>query len=325
MTAMALRKQIVIRSDNMLSDDFGSLFSRVFGNLYSHFSPIDQPIGIAGVYGRYEGVSFRHMRYCGDFALEMPGMADEITFVLSTAGTIVFDLGLQAVGSRCVGLAVEKAQVRSMRMLDGHGQYGVSVRRELFAERLAVLMGRPVVGAIRFQPEVDLSHKAFDGLKALLNFATSAEADSLINASVLMPGRLQEMLVDAVLEAWPHTYTHALHQPAPDIAPRHVKLAMQYLNDYPQAMVSGTELAALANVSVRALQEGFRRFVGASIVGYQRQVRLARARELLQQEPSRSVAEVALGLGFSNPGRFSQYFQSAYGVRPQDVRRGLHR
>lgn len=325
MTAASMRKQIVIRSDDMSCDDFGRLFTQAFGNLYSGISPVEKPLRIAGVYGRYEGVSFRRMVYGGDFAFELPGMADEITFVLPTAGHIVFNLATQAVGSVQAGLAVEKAQVRSVRMVDAHGQYGLSVRRGLFVERLAVLLGGPVVKPVHFQPMVDLAHPLFDGIKALLRFATSAEADALVNASALMPERLREMLVDAVLEAWPHTYTQALRQPGPSVAPRHVKLAMDYLRAHPTMTVSGAELARLASVSLRALQEGFRRFAGMTIVAYQRQVRLEHAHKVLEEEPAAAIGELALGLGFTNVGRFSQYFQQAYGVRPQDVRRGLVR
>jgi transcriptional regulator GlxA family with amidase domain len=83
-------------------------------------------------------------------------------------------------------------------------------------------------------------------------------------------------------------------------------------------LVSGVELARLSNVSQRALQEGFRRFVGMSIVAYQRQVRLERAFEALRH--SASVTEVALRFGFSNVGRFCQYFQQAYGVSPAQLR-----
>ncbi|WP_225774289.1 AraC family transcriptional regulator [Pseudomonas sp. Marseille-Q5115] len=325
MTAAPMRKQIVIRSDDMASDDFGRLFTQAFGSLYSGMPSMEKPLRIAGVYGRYEGVSFRRMVYGGDFAFELPGMADEITFVLPTAGHIVFNLATQAVGSVQAGLAVEKAHVRSVRMVDGHGQYGLSVRRSLFTERLAMLLGAPVVKPVHFHPLVDLAQPGFDGIKALVRFATSAEADSLVNASVLMPERLREMLVDAVLEAWPHTYSQALRRPGPGVAPRHVKLAMDYLRAHPSVMVSGTELAGLASVSLRALQDGFRRFAGMSIVAYQRQVRLEHARHVLEQQPAVTVGEVALKLGFTNVGRFSQYFQQAYGVRPQDVRKGLAR
>ena len=322
MTAAALRRQIVIRSDDMASDDFGSLFARAFGHLYSNLPPVDKPVRIAGVYGRYEGVSFRRMCYGGDVAFELPGMADEITFVLPTAGHIVFNLATQNVGSHQVGLAVEKAQVRSVQVLDGHGQQGLSVRRSLFIQRLAVLLDRPVAEPIRFQPAVDLQQPVFDGLKALLTFATSAEADALVNAGGLMPERLREMLIDAVLEIWPHNHTEALRRPGPGAAPRHVKLAMDYLRTHPQAAVSGSELAALACVSLRALQEGFRRFAGTTIVGYQRQVRLQHAYWALQQQPSLAIGKLALRLGFSNVGRFSQYFQRAYGMRPQELRKG---
>lgn len=57
-----------------------------------------------------------------------------------------------------------------------------------------------------------------------------------------------------------------------------------------------------------------------SIVAYQRQVRLQRAYEALAQRHSASVTEVALRLGFSNVGRFSQYFQSAFGVNPAQLK-----
>jgi len=99
-----------------------------------------------------------------------------------------------------------------------------------------------------------------------------------------------------------------------------VKLAMEFIQAHPEQLVSGVELARLSNVSQRALQEGFRRFVGMPIVAYQRQVRLERAFEVLGQRHSASVTEVALRFGFSNVGRFCQYFQQAYGVSPAQLR-----
>lgn len=95
-----------------------------------------------------------------------------------------------------------------------------------------------------------------------------------------MPSRLREMLVDAVLEAWPHNFTEALRRTAPCVAPRHVNLAVEFIQAHPQQLVSG-ELARLSHVNQRALQESFRRFVGMSVVAYQRQVRLQRAYEAL--------------------------------------------
>lgn len=318
--APSSRHPFLLRSEDMDADEFGALFTRMFGNLYSGLPRLQRKIAIAGVYGRYEGVSFRHMRFRGDFTTALPDMEDEITFVFPTAGRIVFNQASETVGIPQVGLAIEKASVRSASFVDGHSQYGISVRRSLFARRLSTLLGRPVVHKVRFQPVVDLKVTAFQGIKALIGMATGSEFDLLIRSSALMPARLQEMLVDSVLDIWPHNYSEALRRPGPLIAPRHVKLAVDYIQAHPEALLSGNELAALSNVSLRALQEGFRRFVGSSIVAYQRQVRLERAYETLLRDASQSVSEIALRLGFSNVGRFCQYFQNAYGMSPADLR-----
>lgn len=308
----------------MCSDDFGALFAKMFGNRYSDTPPLPSNIIIGGVYGRHEGVSFRRMHYRGDFSVVFPAPQDEITFVIPTAGKIIFDHLCESVGVSQVGLAIDKADIRSMRFIDNHAQHGMSIKRALLTERLSTLLGKPIVERLVFEPVVDLKVSVFQGIKALIDLATGAEFDVLINTGTLMPSRLREMLLDAVLEAWPHNFTQALRQPAPLIAPRHVKLAIEHIQAHPEHLLSGTDLARLTNVSQRALQEGFRRFVGSSIVAYQRQVRLQRAYEALARHDSPSVTDVALQLGFSNVGRFCQYFQSAYGISPAHLKSGLH-
>lgn len=315
-----IRQKIILRSDNLLADDFGALFSSLFGNLYSDTPAFGSNILIGGVYGRHEGVSFRRMHYHGDFTVAFPTPQDEITFVIPTAGKIVFNHVTESVGESHIGLAIDKADIRSTRFLDDHAHHGISINRRQLIERLSALLDRPIHERIVFEPRVDLNTPAFQGIKALIELATGSEFDLLINSGTLMPSRLREMLIDAVLEAWPHNFTEVLRRPAPMVAPRHVKLAVEFIQAHPEQLVSGVELARLSNVSQRALQEGFRRFVGMSIVAYQRQVRLQRAHEALAQRFSGSVTDVALRFGFSNVGRFCQYFQNAYGISPADVK-----
>jgi AraC-like DNA-binding protein len=315
------RKPFMLRSCDMRSDEFAALFTQLYGNLYADMPPLGEGIAIGGVYGRFDGMSVRRMQYQGDFTIVLPAPQDEITFVLPTAGKIIFDHRGESIGGAQVGLAVDKLDIRSVRITEGHAQCGMSIRRGAFTERLSTLLEQPLPAPIRFAPQVDLSHPAFQGIRALLELATGTEFDQLISTGLLMPVRLQEMLVDALLETWPHNYSEALHNPAPAIAPRHVKVAMAYLREHPASQVSVSELAGLANVSLRALQDGFRRFAGTSIVGYQRQVRLEQAREVLARGEGGSVAEVALRHGFSNAGRFAQYFKLAFGLNPADMRR----
>ncbi|WP_349974489.1 helix-turn-helix transcriptional regulator [Pseudomonas sp. WHRI 8519] len=315
------RKPFLLRCADMHSDDFGALFTQLYGNLYADVPPLGEGISIGGVYGCFEGMSVRRLHYQGDFRIVLPSPQDEITFVLPTAGKIIFDHRGESIGGAQVGLAVDKLEIRSVRIADDHAQCGMSIRRGVFAERLSALLERPLAAPIRFAPVVDLAAPGFQGIRALLELATGTEFDQLINTGLLMPLRLQEMLVDALLQAWPHNYREALHRPAPLPAPRHVKLAMAYIREHPARLSSSSELAGLANVSVRALQEGFRRFAGTSIVGYQRQVRLEQARQVLASEQGTSVEQVALRFGFTNAGRFAQYFKAAFGLPPAQVRR----
>ena len=315
------RHSFMIRSENMSTDEFGALFTRMFGDLYAGMPRPDRQVAIAGVYGRYDGVSFRNLSFRGDFLTGLPDANDEITFVFPTAGHIVFNQASETVGTPRIALAVEKTSVKSVGFMDRHSQYGMSIRRSLFTRRLSTLLGKPIVHPVRFRPVVDLGTDAFQGIKAIVGMATGSEFDQLMNTSSLMPSRVQEMLVDSVLDIWPHTYSDELKRPEKLIAPRHVKLAVEYLHEHPDALVSGSELAELTHISLRALQDGFRRFVGTSIIAYQRQVRLQRAYDVLKQGTSQSISEIALALGFSNVGRFCQYFQNAYGISPADLRR----
>lgn len=323
MYSRTTRKPFILRTSDMRGDEFCSLFANLFGNRYVQNPPLPGHITIAGVYGRDEGVSFRRMQFRGEFMVAFPAPADEITFVIPTAGKIIINHSTELLGTPQVGLAVDKAEIRSMRFIDNHAQHGFSISRALITERLSTLLGQPIPRKLCFEPVVDLKVATLQGIRALVELATGAEFDLLLNAGSLMPSRLRDMLIDAVLESWPHNFSEALLRPSPHIAPRHVKRAIEYLREHPARHVSGAELAQLTNVSQRALQEGFQRFVGTSIVAYQRQVRLEQAYATLTQAVSPSVTEVALQLGFSNVGRFCLYFQNAYGIRPAEVRKGL--
>lgn len=69
-----------------------------------------------------------------------------------------------------------------------------------------------------------------------------------------------------------------------------------------------SSIASRSFVSVRSLQQGFRRHLGTSPMAYLRAVRLRRAHQtLLESDPSTvSVAAVAYRWGFSNLGRFAR-------------------
>ncbi|MFC7655264.1 helix-turn-helix transcriptional regulator [Pseudonocardia benzenivorans] len=84
-----------------------------------------------------------------------------------------------------------------------------------------------------------------------------------------------------------------------------------------------SDLARQVGISVRALQEGFKEYVGVPPMTYLREVRLTRAHdELRDAEPGAvAVAEVASRWGFTHLGRFGVAYRRKFGVAPSRTMR----
>jgi transcriptional regulator GlxA family with amidase domain len=84
------------------------------------------------------------------------------------------------------------------------------------------------------------------------------------------------------------------------------------------------DLATIAGVSVRSLQDSFQRYVGTTPMTYLRYVRLARVHEHLRQsDPAiHTVTEIAFRYGFTPMGRFAAEYRARYGVPPRQTLRG---
>jgi transcriptional regulator GlxA family with amidase domain len=80
------------------------------------------------------------------------------------------------------------------------------------------------------------------------------------------------------------------------------------------------DLAGITGVSVRSLQEGFRRHLGCTPMAYLQQVRLERARESLRDaDPTRvTVASIAHRWGFAHLGRFAAVYRARFGECPSE-------
>jgi AraC-like DNA-binding protein len=114
---------------------------------------------------------------------------------------------------------------------------------------------------------------------------------------------LVESLIHGLLLVAGHPYRQALAafaQPGPAA----VRNAMDRIEAGPHLPLTTSTLARQCHVSVRALQEGFRRQLGMSPMAYLRVVRLRRAhRDLRSADPSHSsVASIAHRWGFTHLG-----------------------
>lgn len=108
--------------------------------------------------------------------------------------------------------------------------------------------------------------------------------------------------------------------------PRNARLraAVEYLHAHVQEPIAVTELADVAGLSVRSVQESFARVFGVSPLTYLRELRLDRVRHDLLDADAQSdtVGEVAKRWGFAHLGRFSAAYVERFGEYPkQTIRR----
>ena len=79
-------------------------------------------------------------------------------------------------------------------------------------------------------------------------------------------------------------------------------------------------MADTVNLSVPHLEQLFRREVGTSPIYYLRDLRLEKARELLEESFMR-VKEVGSTIGMSDQSHFVRNFKAKYGLSPSEYRK----
>ncbi|QGZ48340.1 helix-turn-helix domain-containing protein [Streptomyces sp. QHH-9511] len=200
----------------------------------------------------------------------------------------------------------------------------VKIGATALADRLERLLGRPLRGPLAFEPRLDVARGP--GL-SWVRFARQVAHEALAGDSLaqhpLVAAPLQEALLNGLLLAAEHPWRDELAHPSEPLRPAPVKRAMDAVLACPEHPFTTTELAGLARVGVRRLQESFREYVGMSPMAYLREVRLDRVhQELRGAGPGElSVSEVAGRWGFTHLGRFAAQYRTRFGETPSQTLR----
>jgi AraC-like DNA-binding protein len=137
----------------------------------------------------------------------------------------------------------------------------------------------------------------------------------------LVCDRIASALVSTLLVSMPHNREHALKAAATSIAPFFVRRVERFIEENARCVINLEDLAAVAGVSTRALQVGFRRFRNTTPMAYLRTLRLELARSELARagRESGSVASVANVCGFGHLGRFAADYTTRFGESPSQT------
>lgn len=92
-----------------------------------------------------------------------------------------------------------------------------------------------------------------------------------------------------------------------------------YICQHLGAQLQLEDLARCVGIAPRALHALCRRTLGLGPIAWLREIRLQAARQQLEADAGRSVAQVAWACGFSHPGRFSAYYRHRFGTLPSEI------
>ncbi|WP_157949074.1 helix-turn-helix domain-containing protein [Neorhizobium huautlense] len=188
-------------------------------------------------------------------------------------------------------------------------------------------LAKSASGFLKMEWVIDLNLPSASHLKVLVELICDC-----LNApeEYRLPRKAVECLFQAVITALCHvTAVSPVRQNAPPASPAipwHLKRAISYMRANLGTPMSVAMIAREAGTSVRALQAAFKRFRGATPLGYLQKIRLEAARQELQKSTlPLAISDIARKAGFTHMGRFSEAYSKLYGETPSETLKARER
>lgn len=199
-------------------------------------------------------------------------------------------------------------------------QLCLSIPIERCARLLALDSDDPWTEMARLQTVADFSGgplNVLHGLGTLL--VAGRDGEHPLASAPLAASLIEEAFIGTFVEAWPGASPVELKSKTPSVD---IKRAVDWIEAYPARKIRLEDLAAVAGVSIRTLQNGFRSQLGISPLGYIIKTRLRYVhRDLLQGDPDISIEDIAMKWGFTHMGDFSARYRKLFGHLPSETRK----
>lgn len=198
----------------------------------------------------------------------------------------------------------------------------IRITRDAMDKAMQDMVGEKPSTSVRFAPEIDTHNSEARQWIALARSVAGTADTSLLSCSPLAAAHFEQLLVHGLLGFQPHSRSEALADSAHPLTPLSLRRAMTFCDEHAGQPISVSDIAAVARVSVRTLQDNFRTYAQTTPLGYLRRVRLDRAHQDLlaaaQSGEQTTVTDVALRWGFVHLSRFAQLYRDTYGHVPSE-------
>lgn len=204
---------------------------------------------------------------------------------------------------------------------DQNPQLLVYINRTILEKRLEDLIGREIHQPVRFNLGMDLTTPQARSWRTLVDSLVADVDHEGLTMHSSVRTQFQDLIITGLLLSQPHNYSESIGSTAAPATSRSVRLAMQYCESNPQDPITVTQMAKVAGVSIRTLQDGFKKYVGMSPTDYLRDVRLSRVREDLihNHTGDSSISDIAFLWGFTHLGRFAKIYSERFGELPSET------
>jgi AraC-like DNA-binding protein len=278
---------------------------------------------------RFDGFSVNYVAYGAEVEID-PGRLDRF-FLLQVPLTGTAEVRC---GTAHVAASPETASLLSptlptlMTWHRGCNKLIVLIDRHVVEAHLSAMLDRHV-DHVEFDANVSMTGPVGEAIRAhamLMQHAANQSVTLPAGTGRLVQRELRNGLVGLLLSGIAHDRSALLANPTVSPAPGHVKRAEDFLRAHPDRDISVSELATISGVSLRALQEGFRRFRNITLTEAIRDARLVHWRQLLEEPPEGAgVGTLAIAAGLTHLGRAAALYAKRYGETPSEtLRRHRH-
>ncbi len=195
----------------------------------------------------------------------------------------------------------------------------IKIERHALEDELEQLLHRPIAGPIAFSLQLDLSRHGVADWSWLVSALAASFFDraSLFRQPIMTAPLVHAVLAGLLLSA-DHEFRAQLDAPVRRIGPTTVRRAHEYIEQHAHEPLTVAQVAGWAGVSVRALQQGFQRSLGATPHQIIQHTRLERAHQelLVSNAEEATVAGIGAKWGFPHAGRFAALYHARYSVYP---------
>ncbi|TBY10270.1 helix-turn-helix transcriptional regulator [Rhizobium laguerreae] len=271
-----------------------------------------------------EEVTVADCTYEGTILTRREAPSDRMIVFLPMEGNASFEgMREQIYSVPARGTILEAGRAAGARLFGPRRHFGLFVDQAKIISHLTRMFERTISGDIDFHPHIDLTSGPGLVLQQIVSsLHRGLSGDGPLQRSPLAVSSLCDAAIYLLLETCPNRISNELALPAPAPAPRHVKWAIDFMQEHIAEPISLNDIALAAKVSVRTLQQGFRQFRDTTPMSYLQDLRMAAAhRDLLESDEKQAIADIALRWGFTHLGRFAAEYKKRFGQLPSQTLR----